>query len=242
MSQTDSALDGLYSAPLDEFTSRRNALAKELAAAGDKEAAAEIKGLPKPNLPAWVLNRLARSDPDGVANLLATAEELRGVQRGQSGDLRSLHSRVREQVGKLLGEAQAIAEAGGRQATPAVKNRLMQSLMAAAAQEEAGALLRAGRLWRELEPGGFNEFGGDLSSASAETSISPQQEEAEARAFALAQEAEAAEAEAEELAQEADHAERAATRARVRAEEAAATARSKRAKADAAAEAVRNGG
>jgi hypothetical protein len=234
MAIDEASIDALFSAPLDEFTSRRNALAKELAGAGEKEQAAEVKGLQKPSVPAWALNQLALTDVAGVADLLDLADQLRAAQRGDGGDLRKLTAEVRAQVAKLLTEAQAIAEANDRAVTPSFKNLVTQSLMAAAAEEEAGAQLRAGRLSRELQPGGFDSAS-DAYSWSPEPARSPRQKEAEARAAVLAEEADAAEAEADQLAKEADRAEREAARARARADEAAAAATSKRAKADSAA-------
>ncbi|MDP9234616.1 MAG: hypothetical protein M3P01_08705 [Actinomycetota bacterium] len=235
MAIDEASIDALFSASLDEFTSRRNALAKELAGAGEKERAAEVKGLQKPSVPAWALNQLALTDASGVAELLDLADQLRAAQRGDGGDLRKLNAQVRAQVAKLLGEAQAIAEANGRAVTQSLKNLVTQSLMAAAAEEEAGAQLRAGRLSRELQPGGFDSASSDAYAWSPEPARSPRQKEAEERAAVLAEEADAAEAEANQLAKEAERAEREAARARARADEAAVAAGKKRARSDSAA-------
>ena len=48
--------DDLYGLPLGEFTATRDALAARLKAAGDKEAAAEVKRARKPSVPAWAAN------------------------------------------------------------------------------------------------------------------------------------------------------------------------------------------
>jgi hypothetical protein len=71
MSPIDRALDELYGLPPDEFMARRDALAKELKAAGDKDAAAEVKKQHKPTQAAHALNRLAR---DAKAELEALFE------------------------------------------------------------------------------------------------------------------------------------------------------------------------
>ncbi|MEA2485140.1 MAG: hypothetical protein QOD46_251 [Actinomycetota bacterium] len=239
MATDDGAIDELYAAPLDEFTSRRNALSKELASAGDKEQAAEVKRLAKPSAAAWTLNQLARSDPTGIGDLLDTADRMRAAQRGEGGDLRSLNADVRSHVTKCLAEAQAITESSGRQVTQTLKNIVTQSLMAAAGDEEAGAALRAGRLSRELQPGGFDAAGSNLFVSAPQPERSPHDAEAEERAEQLAEEADAAEREAKKLATEADRAEREAKRARTRAKEAASSAAAKRAKADAVAGALK---
>jgi hypothetical protein len=56
----DTALDELYAVPPEEFMARRDSLAKELKATGDKAGAAELKRQHKPTLVAHALNRLAR--------------------------------------------------------------------------------------------------------------------------------------------------------------------------------------
>lgn len=220
----DEQLDALYAGPLEAFTAGRNNVAKELAAAGDKDGAAEVRALQKPNVTAWALNQLARQHAAEVDDLLEIAERLRGAQRGESGDLRALHGEVRDKVAKLLARAQAIVESDNKQATQTLKNRVTQSLMAAASDEAAGALLRAGRLARELEPGGFAPSGDLFVSPPPETKSSQRREEARERAASLLEEAEAARLQAQRLADEAARAERTAARARALAEDAAASA------------------
>ncbi|MEA2507243.1 MAG: hypothetical protein QOH48_1861 [Actinomycetota bacterium] len=227
-------LDALYAAPLEEFTAQRNRVAKELTAGGDKDGAAEVRALQKPNTTAWTLNQLTRSDPDAVDELLATANKLRRVQQGEAGDLRALHAQVRNQVAKLLARAQAVLEEGNKQATQSVKNRLTQSLMAAASDDQAGATLREGRLARELEPGGFAPTGDLFVSFPPESKSSQRADEARERASTLLEEAETARAEAQELEDEANRAEKAAVRARAKAEGARASAEALQARAEAA--------
>jgi len=56
-------IDDLYGLPLERFTPERDALAKELAAGGDRAGAARVKALRKPVVAAWAVNALAREDP-----------------------------------------------------------------------------------------------------------------------------------------------------------------------------------
>lgn len=71
------AIDQLAAVPLDEFVAERKRLAKELRGAGDRDGAAEVAKLPKPTLPAWALNHLAREDPGAAGEWLNAAEALR---------------------------------------------------------------------------------------------------------------------------------------------------------------------
>ena len=56
-------IDALYALPLERFTPERDALAKDLAADGDRAGAARVKALRKPVVAAWAVNALAREDP-----------------------------------------------------------------------------------------------------------------------------------------------------------------------------------
>ncbi|TME45471.1 MAG: hypothetical protein E6I56_09270 [Chloroflexi bacterium] len=52
----------LLELPLDQFTARRNARAKELKAAGKAELASEVAALKKPPVHLWAANRAARGN------------------------------------------------------------------------------------------------------------------------------------------------------------------------------------
>ncbi|MDQ5822178.1 MAG: hypothetical protein M3540_12125, partial [Actinomycetota bacterium] len=73
----DAELDRLYGLPLDEFTKARNDLSARLKKAGATDAAAEVKALPKPSVPAWAVNQLARTRQREVRALLVAAERSR---------------------------------------------------------------------------------------------------------------------------------------------------------------------
>src|SRR2546430_7081126 len=74
-------IDRLYGLPLEEFTPARDAAAKELRAAGERDAAAEVKRLRKPSRLAWALNQVRRHDPEPVDELIAAGERLQEAQR-----------------------------------------------------------------------------------------------------------------------------------------------------------------
>jgi hypothetical protein len=72
--------DRLFGLPLDEFTTARNGLARQLKRDGDAEGAAAVQALPKPTVAAWTVNQLARGDAAAVRTLLDAAEALRAAQ------------------------------------------------------------------------------------------------------------------------------------------------------------------
>ena len=70
---TDERIDGLYAGELDRFTPDRDALAKELTGAGDREGGTRVKALRKPVVSAWALNVLAHEDPEAMGSCSSSA-------------------------------------------------------------------------------------------------------------------------------------------------------------------------
>lgn len=156
MSQAvDRATDELYGAPLDEFVARRDALARELRAGGDREAAEQVKRLPKPTAPAWAINQLMRERPDEIAHLLRSGEHLRRVQdwllrrEADPADLRAAVESERAAVGGLVSGAADILTRAGRAPRGDVLERIGETLHAAAADDEVREELERGRLVRD---------------------------------------------------------------------------------------------
>jgi hypothetical protein len=75
--------DQLYGLPLREFTRARAALVTRLHEAGQLDEAAHVKTLPRPSLPVWAINQVARADRIGVERLVRAVE---AVKRGQLGE------------------------------------------------------------------------------------------------------------------------------------------------------------
>lgn len=154
--ELEGRIDALYTLPLDRFTPERDALAKELQAAGDGEAAKRVKGLRKPVVAAWALNALARENPEGIRELLELGTRLRDAQRRalSGGDVEPLREATegrRRLVGRLAREAAAILERTGTSAG-SHGDDLSSTLDAAAVDEESGELLRSGRVTKPLHP------------------------------------------------------------------------------------------
>lgn len=156
--------DRLYTLPLEEFTPARDALARELRDHGDKEAAAAVKALRKPNRTAWALNQLARRHADELEELFAVTQLVRETQRrvmsGAKADLRAASDERNAVVARLVKLTAAILEEAGNKASQQTTGAIRDSLFAVASDEEGAELLRAGRLTRELEPGSVVDVGG----------------------------------------------------------------------------------
>jgi hypothetical protein len=144
----DEAADELYGLPFDDFVAERNARAKALRKAGDKEAADEVAKLPKPSQVAWIANQLARA---GADDLLEAGQAIREAQLGGGGReaLRDATAAERAAVEDLLKAAKHL-----RDLSRDASDRLRALLHAVAGDEELRELFEAGRLVAEPEPGG----------------------------------------------------------------------------------------
>jgi hypothetical protein len=154
----DSELDSLYDLPLEAFTKARNDLAARLRKAHQSDAAEQVRGLKKPTAVAWAANRLAREDRKHVSALLDAGERLRETQQralageAKPDDVSDAAAAERDAIRALLTLARKRL---GARATPALLDKLSQTLRAAAVDEDGRALLERGRLTDELKAVGF---------------------------------------------------------------------------------------
>ena len=157
------APEELYGLPLEEFTPARDALAKELKAAGRKEEAAEVKALRKPSLAAWALNRAARDQPDAVEALRSAGADLRQAQQealsGDAGRLREASRALSDEIDRVATLAADALRSAGRPATAAQQEKLASTLRTAAVDDGAGEALARGVLADELGATGFSLLG-----------------------------------------------------------------------------------
>jgi hypothetical protein len=165
----DKQIDRLYTVPLDEFVERRNDLARSLRKDGDREAADEVEGLRKPTVPAWTVNQLARREKMRLRSLLTAGERLRKAHEkllggGSPEALQQARDDERGAIAELAGAAASLLTEAGHPASEATLDRVRETLHAAAADEEIGQRVRAGRLEREEAVTGFG-FGSAPSVA-----------------------------------------------------------------------------
>jgi hypothetical protein len=145
----DEAAAELYSADPEEFTRRRQELTARAREAGQAAAARQIAALRKPTRSAWVINRLARADPDAVAKLNDLGRELRAAERARDGAaLRELAQRRRQLIAALV--RQALAAAGQAAAPAAMREELTGTFAAAIADPEVAQQIQQGTLVRAV--------------------------------------------------------------------------------------------
>jgi hypothetical protein len=150
--------DELYALPPEDFTAARAAAAK-----ADKAAAKDINALRKPTVGAWLVNTLARSEPDLLDELLSLGPALaRAQSQGQGEQLRQLGDQRRQLVSAVTDRAFAAAD---REPTAALRSEVESTLEAALADPATADAVRTGRLTRGLSYAGFG--GVDLEGAVA---------------------------------------------------------------------------
>lgn len=217
----DALLDELYSAPLEEFVSTRDALARSLRKEGRRDEAAEVGAVRKPSVPVWAANQLARRNRPAVAALLDAGGAMRGAM--ERGDRDAFATAQREQADALRKLRDAARRLLG-DTTDAVLDRLVAALRAASVDDALRPQLEAGRLGDEPEAGGFDALAGLTVSPAPRRA--PAKEPAAARRRERVADAEEAlrraRARHRELDATARNAERAAEKARREADEAAA--------------------
>lgn len=148
----DQAAELLYGLPLDDFTTARNAAAKELRDRGLRAEAEEVKALSKPSLAAWAVNQLTRRRHADLDEFLEAAAVARDAQLGGGPGAREAIGKLRDALEQLVRVAR---EELGARASDAVAGRIRQTLDAAAVDDQAAEDIRRGRLVKELEPAGF---------------------------------------------------------------------------------------
>jgi hypothetical protein len=188
----EQAADLLYGLPLDQFTSARNAAAKELR---DRDLAAEaddVRALAKPTVAAWAVNQLTRRRHAGLDEFLEAAAVARDAQLGGGGDAREAIKRQRDALDTLV---RAAREELGGDVSETVLGRIRQTLEAAAVDDDAAGEVRGGRLVKELEPAGFGTL---AAHASPKSGKRPSPSEGSARARKALAEARARLREAED--------------------------------------------
>lgn len=162
----EAELRGLHHGPLGEFTAARNALAKQLDRSGDKDAAAEVKSLPKPSVSAWAVNRLFEREPARMRDLLEAGEHARaGLRHAISGrgveSLRDALDHERALRDDLRRRAAALIEEDtGRKASPAILDRVATNLDSLALSPDSAAAAARGWISADLAPPGFEVLSG----------------------------------------------------------------------------------
>jgi hypothetical protein len=157
----DDVLADLLHSPLNEFTNRRNAKAKELKAAGQRELAEEVTALKKPPVPVWAVNQLARGNKAVLERLHEMGEGVVKAQQAAVGgrrnaapELRSASDRLQRELEVAVRTVADRLRTDGHAADEATLRRVQEILrLAAVSGGETWDRLRAGTLIDEPRAG-----------------------------------------------------------------------------------------
>ena len=150
----EEALDRLYAAKPEEFTTLRTELVAAAKDAKDSEAAKRIGGSRKPTTAAWVVNALALGG-EVTSALTDLGARLREAHEAMDGDaIRALTAEQRKLVERLTRDA--LKQAGLTSPAAALRDDVTATLQAAIADPDVAA--RLGRLTKAEQWSGFGEF------------------------------------------------------------------------------------
>jgi hypothetical protein len=156
----DAVADELYGGPPETFIATRTAREKDAKQAGDADGAAQIRGLGKPTVAAWLANLLSRERPEDVAALVEIGTALREATAIASGDdFREATRRQQVVVRDLVRQAKQLGAAAGKIIGETTAREVEDTLRSAVVDESAGQELIEGRLTTSLRRTGFETFG-----------------------------------------------------------------------------------
>jgi len=153
------AVDDLYSADPEGFMPRRAELSAAAKKAGDPALAKQIGALRKPTRSAFTINKLAREDPDAVAELLDLGSQLRDAERSvDAKQIRELTARRRRLLDELTRRSFEVT--GESSPSSALRDEVVSTLTAALADDSVADQLADGILIKPARWEGFG-FGGE---------------------------------------------------------------------------------
>ncbi|HEU0303805.1 MAG TPA: hypothetical protein VFR32_04415 [Gaiellaceae bacterium] len=152
MGDQPNALDQLYAAEPEQFIAERKRLERELRDAGRADEADELAARPKPTVPVFAANRLAREHSSDVTALISAAGRLTAAhEQGDADALRKEQAELARQVAGLVRAAQL---------SEPMEQRLAILLRTGASDPGSADLLLRGVLSEELEPAAFGALAG----------------------------------------------------------------------------------
>jgi hypothetical protein len=176
MSSVDRALDELAAVPPRDFAKARAALVARLKREGAQDAAKTVAAMRRPTMALWAVNRLALDAKDTIDALIETTQQMKSAQLGRSGsaaELAAATARQRALLAELSRRAEDLLSNAGGRGSQTLLRQIATTLIAGASDDETRELLRKGRLDRELEPLGFDVFGGAMPATRGDRIETP---------------------------------------------------------------------
>ena len=155
-------IDELFTLPLAEFTSARNALATRLKKEGRANDADRVKLLTKPSISAWAVNQLYWEYREEFDELIATGKRFRAAHAsrpaGKAANMRDSLDARREALNNLSEIASALLSEAGHSPTLDTLRRVTTTLEAMSTYALLGDGPTAGRLTNDVDPPSFESL------------------------------------------------------------------------------------
>jgi hypothetical protein len=170
-------VEALYAETPDRFVSARTEHAARLKEAGDVAGSKALAALRKPTVVAWAVDRLARDHSGDVEALIEAGKALATAQRkvaagGGADQLHEAGTERRRLVDRLVRAAAGTLEKAGMSAARATLDKVSNTLMAIATDEDAADRVRRGVLDKELPaPAGFGDDQLDTALLASVTAL-----------------------------------------------------------------------
>lgn len=171
----------LLAVPLNEFTNRRNAKAKELKANGQADQAAAVATLKKPPVAVWAVNQLRRNKPilerlHRAGASVVDAQRNASTGRGNAArELRSASDALQRELDAAVRAAGDTLRTSGHAVDEAALRRMQEILRLAAVtggdmwdQLQAGALIEEPKAGEDMLTAAF-ALGGGVGARSTAT-------------------------------------------------------------------------
>jgi hypothetical protein len=149
-------LDELYREHPEGFVARRNELAKELRADGDRDEAERVRKLRRPTVAAWLINRATLESPAQLKKFAEASRELEEAQRraleGEdegAAAWRAAAARESDVIGEIVDLAENGARDAGHPASGQALQLVAETLRAASGDLDLRERVLRGRVERE---------------------------------------------------------------------------------------------
>jgi hypothetical protein len=164
--QSEEDVDALFSLPVSEFVSARNALAARLKKAGSGDEADQVKALAKPSISAWAVNQLYWQHRKVFDQLISTGQRFRKAQTASKvADIHEALDSRREALSHLSDLATTLLRDAGHNPSPETVHRIATTLEALSVYASLPGGPALGRLTQDVDPPGFDSLASLMSGA-----------------------------------------------------------------------------
>jgi hypothetical protein len=161
--------DELYTLSPQAFTAARDEQIAAAKNAGNRELASELAAFKRPGLAAGLVNLVALTRPDAVAELIELGQTIREAQGNVTPvQLRDLSAQRRRTLDAIVALAESLAtERGDAPPSRAQLTEVESTFAAAMADDRSARAVSAGRVVKPLSYSGFGEAAGGVSAEAS---------------------------------------------------------------------------